>query len=67
MLGAAGRYRGSTAGSEKAMNYYLTSQLIAERQASVAAGVTHRARLLDASGTQLDTLDLGQLVCEQQR
>ena len=30
------------------MNYYLTSQLIADRQASVAAGVTHRARLRDA-------------------
>ena len=30
------------------MNYYLTSQLIAERQATVAADVTHRARLRDA-------------------
>ena len=30
------------------MNYYLTSQLIAERQATVAADVTHRTQLKEA-------------------
>jgi hypothetical protein len=29
-------------------NYYLTSQLVAERQAAVAAGLTHQAKLKDA-------------------
>ena len=30
------------------MNYYLASQLIAERQGAVAAEVTHSAQLRDA-------------------
>jgi hypothetical protein len=30
------------------MNYYLTSQLVAERQAAVAADVTRRAEVRDA-------------------
>ena len=30
------------------MNYYLASQLVADRQAAVAAGVTRRAQLKDA-------------------
>lgn len=30
------------------MNYYLTSQLVAERQAALAADRTHRAQLKDA-------------------
>jgi hypothetical protein len=29
-------------------NYYLTSQLVADRQAAIAAEVTHRAQLKDA-------------------
>jgi len=35
-------------GTEKAMNYYLTSQLVAERQTALAADVAYRARLKDA-------------------
>jgi hypothetical protein len=30
------------------MNYYVTSQLVAERQAALAADVTRRAQLKDA-------------------
>jgi hypothetical protein len=30
------------------MNYYLASQLVADRQAAVAAGITRRAQLRDA-------------------
>jgi hypothetical protein len=30
------------------MNHYLTSQLVAERQAAVAASVAHRAQIRDA-------------------
>ena len=30
------------------MNYYLASQLVADRQAAVAAGVARRAQLKDA-------------------
>ena len=30
------------------MNYYLASQLVADRQAAVAAGLTHRAQVRDA-------------------
>ena len=30
------------------MNYYLASQLVADRQAAVAAGLTRRAQLRDA-------------------
>jgi hypothetical protein len=34
--------------TEKAMNYYLASQLTADRQAAVAADLTHRAQVRDA-------------------
>jgi MoxR-like ATPase len=34
---------GSTPQTEKEMNHYLASQLIAQRQADIAAGVAHRA------------------------
>jgi hypothetical protein len=34
--------------TEKAMNYYLTSQLVADRQAALAADLTHRAQLKEA-------------------
>jgi len=34
--------------TEKAMNYYLTSQLVADRQAAVAADLTHRAMVKEA-------------------
>jgi hypothetical protein len=34
--------------AEKTMNHYLASQMVAERQAALAAEVTHRAQLKEA-------------------
>ena len=34
--------------SEKAMNSYFASQLVADRQAALAADLTHRAQLKEA-------------------
>jgi hypothetical protein len=37
------------------MNYYLTSQLVADRQAALAADLTHRAQLKEARAARRAT------------
>jgi hypothetical protein len=60
MLSSAGGYRIAPPETEKAMNYYLASQLVTERQAALVADATRRAQIREARAARNTSAAAGQ-------